>query len=82
MLELKWARCSGEDWSERPTKRKAKVLMKVIGPAIEAKKTKSFVEINGSKSGSDDNNNKLPRRNNNTSNAKVSDDFNYSKGDE
>ena len=62
--------------------RKTKRLKKVVGPIVEAKKTKTLKKIDGSKSDSNDSNAGLSRGNNKTSHAKALDDSSYFEGDE
>jgi hypothetical protein len=62
--------------------RKAKRLKKVVGPIVEARKTKTLEKIDGSESDSDDSNAGLSRGNNKTSLAKAPDDSSYFEGDE
>jgi hypothetical protein len=76
---LEQARHSREDWSERPIGRKAKRLMKAVGPTVEARETMTLAKIDGFESGSNDSDARLSGRNDDTIHAKVLDDSNYSK---
>jgi hypothetical protein len=51
-----------------------------IGSSVEARKTKTLAEIEGSESSSNDSGDGVSRANNDFSHAKVPNDSNYSEG--
>jgi hypothetical protein len=82
MHALRQARHSWEDQLERPIGRKAEKLKKAVGPTVEARKMKTFAEIEDSESDSNDNDDGIFGKNDNTNYAEAPNDSNYFEGDD
>jgi hypothetical protein len=82
MRTLGQARHPKEEGSERRITRMAKRLKKSIGPIEEGTKTRMLVDVDSSKSESDDSDDGLSEGNKETSHAEAPDDSSYSEGDE
>jgi hypothetical protein len=76
------ARRLREDCSKQHVGSKAKRLKRSTRPWLEARKTKNLIEIEGSKSNSNDSDDGISRGNDDTSRADALDHSNYSKRDD